>query len=126
MANVNMPRAVVGLGAVICVAGGYLLGVVVTGDGADLATAEVVAFDADTSELCLRGGSVVDQAGSELEDSVEGEGDDAELCGYWMQPEDAVPPATGSQFQFSLHATGVPPEGERTISNVLIYGAPVD
>lgn len=126
MANVNLPRAVVGLGAVICVAGGYLVGVAVTSGEASLASAEVASFDADTSELCLRGGAVADEAGDELSDDVDGEGDDASLCGYWMQPQDARVPASGDEFQFSLHATDTPPEGERTMSNVLIYGAVVD
>lgn len=123
-----MPRAVIGLGAVICVAGGYLLGVVVSADDRETTTAEVVSFDSRTSELCLRGEELSESAeeASDLEAEIEGEGSEAELCGYWMQPQSATVPASGDRFEFSLHNTDDPPDGVRTMANVLIYGAVVD
>lgn len=122
-----MPRAVVALGAVICIAGGYLLGVVVTADEQEASSAEVTSFDSRTSELCLRGDGLeqgVDDADAGIE--LDGEGSDAELCGYWMQSQHATVPASGDTFEFTLHTTDDPPDGVRTMANVLIYGAVVD
>ncbi|MDF9715329.1 hypothetical protein INN71_10060 [Nocardioides sp. ChNu-153] len=123
MANVNMPKPVVWLGAVLCVAGGYLLGVVVTAEDPEVGTAEVVSFAPSSSELCLRGEALVD---TEAADDVEGDGEDAELCGQWMRPPDAGDPAEGTTFRFWVQVTDDPPSGERGSANVLIYGDVVD
>ncbi|MDT9592561.1 hypothetical protein RDV89_05765 [Nocardioides zeae] len=134
MANVNLPRPVVGLGAVICVAGGYLLGVVVTADEPDTFTAEVASFAADANTLCLQGEDVSEATdaldgaseGEDVADEVDGEGEAAELCGYWMRPADAPAPAQGDAFEFSLGSSDTPPAGEASAANVLIYGTVVD
>ncbi|MDQ1103872.1 hypothetical protein QE364_001145 [Nocardioides zeae] len=125
MSNVHLPRSVVAVGALVCVGGGYLLGVVVTSGPTDLVRAEVASFDAGTNELCLRGGDLADLPGAAGED-VRGEGDDAELCGYWMRPEDAATPRAGDAFEVTVRLTDDPPSGDRGSANVLIYGDLVD
>ncbi|HEY1134111.1 MAG TPA: hypothetical protein VGE77_06000 [Nocardioides sp.] len=124
MSNVHLPRSVIAVGAVICVGGGFLLGVVVTSEPSDLARAEVVSFEPSASELCLRGADLEDLDGG-IPD-VRGSGEDAELCGYWMQPEDAGTPRAGDAFELTVHVTDDPPSGQRGSANVLIYGSLLD
>ncbi len=125
MSNVHLPRSVVAVGALVCVGGGYLLGVVVTSEPSELARAEVVSFATGTNELCLRGGDLADLPGA-AGDDVRGDGDDAELCGYWMRPEDASTPRAGDAFELTVQLTDDPPSGDRGSANVLIYGDLVD
>ncbi|GAB3087452.1 hypothetical protein [Nocardioides zeae] len=125
MSNVHLPRSVVAVGALVCVGGGYLLGVVVTAEPSELARAEVVSFAPGTNELCLRGSDLVDLPGA-AGDDVRGEGDDAELCGYWMRPENAGTPRPGDAFELTVRLTDDPPSGVRGSANVLIYGDLVD
>ena len=116
VANVNLPRPVVALGGVICLAVGYLLGVVVTADDPEVRTAEVVSFDRSGSTLCLGGDAVAD---SEL-------AEDGEVCGRWMRPPTAEDPPTGAAFEFVLHSTAGDPADADGSANVLIYGDVVD
>ncbi|MGI8900929.1 MAG: hypothetical protein ACR2HA_08355 [Nocardioides sp.] len=114
MGNVNLPTPVAVAGGVLCVLGGYLLGVVIGPDTATRSTATVDSYDADTSRLCLSGEGVEDQGG-DVEDGV--------LCGTWRRTQGSGSiPESGDQFRFiSLSAgTGEGPEGER--ATTVIYG----
>lgn len=116
VANVNLPRPVVALGGVICLAVGYLLGVVVTADDPELRTAEVASFERSGSTLCLTGDAVAENDLAE----------DGEVCGRWMRPPTAQDPATGAEFEFVLHSTDGDPADADGSANVLIYGDVVD
>ncbi|HSX67100.1 hypothetical protein [Nocardioides sp.] len=95
MGNVNLPTPVVIAAGVMCLAGGYLIGVVAGPDSPDRTTAVVSSYDARTSRLCLEGDGVAD---------LEGADGDA-LCGSWQRVEGSAKPAVGDEFRFvsTLH-----------------------
>jgi hypothetical protein len=111
MANVNLPAPVAIAGAVLCVLGGYLVGVVAGPDTTSRTTAEVVSYDPVGHELCLTGEAVADLPQT----------DDGELCGTWRSSQRNPRPRQGDEFRFVVMTR----EGEGSVST-FIYGDVVD
>lgn len=93
--NVNLPTPVVIAGAVLCMLGGYLIGVVAGPDTPDRTTGIVESYDPDTRELCLTGDAVGDQDGAE----------DDTLCGVWQKASGSAAPVEGDSFRFVSKVT---------------------
>ncbi len=110
MGNVTLPTPVAVAAALLCLLGGYLVGVFAGPTGNDAATAEVESYDRADDELCLRGDAVRD-----LPDT----GDDGVLCGTWRRTQGAVTPRPGDEFTFVTMTSSAAGEGERV---TYIYG----
>ena len=109
MGNVNLPTPVALAGGAICVIGGYLLGVVVGPDRADMRTATVASYDTGDGRLCLEGDEVADDSAAK----------DGILCGTWRRTAGADAPEVGDAFQFVTLSPGGS-EGHTAVT--LIYG----
>lgn len=112
--NVNLPTPVVIAAGVMCLAGGYLIGVVAGPDSPDRTTAVVSSYDANSNRLCLEGEGVADHEGA----------DGDELCGTWQRVQGSVQPAEGDEFRFvsSLNRAQEGSEDDR----VTIFGEVAD
>lgn len=111
MGNVNMPTPVALAGGALCLLGGYLVGAVAGPDTASRTTAEVVSYESGTSELCLRGGGVEGQLGTE----------DGLLCGIWRHSDRDTVPEEGDSFRF---VSIVSSRGSNSVT--YIYGSVTD
>lgn len=86
----NLPTPVVIAGAVLCLLGGYLLGVLLGPESPDRTVGTVTSYDPTSQELCLEGESVRELAGAE-EDV---------LCGTWQRAPGSQQPGKGDRFRF--------------------------
>jgi hypothetical protein len=115
MGNVNLPTPVAMAGGVICVLGGYLLGVVTGPDTATRTTALVESYDEDSGRLCLSGDGIEEQEGTVV---------DGLLCGTWRRTVgSSTVPEEGDLFRFVSLSGEDSPEGEE--ATTVIYGSVV-
>lgn len=113
MGNVNLPTPLALAGGALCALGGYLLGIVVDPDTASRTIATVRSFDPGSSELCLTGEGLEEQAG-EIENGV--------LCGTWRRTQGSATPAPRDLFRFVSVAAGTVRDAEGRSPATVIYG----
>lgn len=119
MGNVNLPTPVAVAGGAFCILGGYLLGVLAGPDAPERTTATVQSYDESTSDLCLTGDAIGDQAGVS-EDGV--------LCGKWRRTQSAdTEPAPGDEFRFvsMVFDRSAEADSEESTPVTVIYGGVV-
>jgi hypothetical protein len=110
MGNVTMPTPVAVAAALLCLLGGYLVGVFAGPSGNQAATAEVASYRRSDDELCLRGDAVR---------SLQGSDESGMLCGTWRRTQGAATPRPGEEFTFVTVTTSEAGDGERV---TYIYG----
>lgn len=91
MSNVNLPTPVAVAAGVLCLLGGYLVGVVLGPDTPSRTTAQVESYDSVTGELCLVGDAIYDQ-GVKIKNG--------DLCGTWLRSSGSITPVEGDSFRF--------------------------
>lgn len=112
MGNVSLPTPVALAGGVICLLGGYLLGVLTGPDTTGRTTATVASYDEGTDRLCLAGDGVKGQDGLD---------DRGRLCGTWRRADTSGTPTAGDRFRFvTLSGGSTVSDGNRPVT--VIYG----
>jgi len=112
MENLSLPTPVALAGGVICLLGGYLLGVLTGPDTTGRTTATVASYDEGSDRLCLSGDGVKGQEGLD---------DRGRLCGTWRRADTAGTPAAGDRFRFvTLSGGSSVSDGDRPVA--VIYG----
>jgi hypothetical protein len=107
--NVNLPLPVLAFGAVLCLLGGYLLGVVLGPEGPDRSVGTVESYDPRGQRLCLSGDAVEDHESAQ----------DGVLCGTWQKAQGSRRPGVGDTFRF---VASVKPGRAGDDDRVVIFG----